>query len=118
MSYILVIDDEPLVCWLVEEALRESGYRVKTAHNWQRGLALAREEAPALVLVDLKLPGKDGVAVLDELARLAPGVPGVLVTGEPGEVSVPQAVPVLRKPFDLSDLRRLVQEMVPLSGKP
>ena len=116
MSYILVIDDEPLICYLVDEALRETGCRVKVARNWEQGLAFVREEFPLLVLVDLHLPGKNGQAVLQELGRVAPGVPGVLMTGEPGVVS-PEAV-VLRKPFDLGELRRLVEKVIRLPKKP
>lgn len=113
MSYILVIDDEPYICWLVEEALTSTGYRVKTATDWQEGLKMAGGEPPALVLLDLKLPGTDGGALLKEIDRLVPGVPVIIMTGEVGPETRLTVAGCLIKPFNLDDLRLLIRKTVP-----
>lgn len=114
MSYILVIDDEKYICWLVEEALTAAGYKVKTATDWQEGLRMAADEPPALVLLDLKLPGAGGTDLPKEIKRLAPGVPIVIMTGEVGAYAdSSRFAGCLIKPFNLEDLRRLVQNAVP-----
>ncbi|MEW6448373.1 MAG: response regulator [Bacillota bacterium] len=113
MSYILVIDDEQYICWLVEEALTAAGYKVKTATDWQKGLETAAAERPALVLLDLKLPGTEGRALLKEIERLAVGVPIVIMTGDVATCAGPTVAGYLIKPFDLDDLRCLVQKTVP-----
>lgn len=119
MSYILVIDDEQYICWLVEEALTPAGYTVKTTTDWQKGLKKAASEPPALILLDLKLPGADGTALLKEIEHLAPGVPVIIMTGEVGTHADSNIAGFLIKPFNLDDLRRLVRKTVPfLPGRP
>jgi len=114
VSYVLVIDDEKHICWLVEEALTAAGYRVKTAIRWQEGLRMAAGKPPALVLLDLKLPGADGIDLPKEIGRLAPGAPIIIMSGEAGTYADPSRFAgCLVKPFNLEDLRRLVQRTVP-----
>uniref|UniRef100_A0A7C2I0V7 Stage 0 sporulation protein A homolog n=1 Tax=Ammonifex degensii TaxID=42838 RepID=A0A7C2I0V7_9THEO len=113
MSYILVIDDEQHICWLVAEALSPFGYLVQTSTNWREGLSLVKEKPPALILLDLKLPGVSGTALLGEIKRLVPEVPVVLMTGEVEVVENTAVAGCLTKPFNLEDLRRLVQRIMP-----
>lgn len=64
---VLVVDDEPDIVALVAYHLAKSGYRVSTASNGQDALGLARQERPALVVLDLMLPGLSGFDVLEQL---------------------------------------------------
>lgn len=117
MSSVLVVDDERYICWLVEEALVPLGYTVRTATSREEALALIREEPPGLILLDLKLPQVSGTALLEEIRRLAPEAPVVLMTGE---AAAEENLPVagrLAKPFDLEDLRRLVVTLLPFLPK-
>jgi CheY-like chemotaxis protein len=66
---ILVIEDDVPNRMLVRELLTFSGYRVLEAETAEAGLQIAREEHPALILMDIRLPGMDGVAALAELRR-------------------------------------------------
>jgi len=70
MTYqtILVVDDEPQIVELVQDYLRQAGYRVLTAHDGQTALTVARHERPDLIILDLMLPG--GVGGLDVCRRL------------------------------------------------
>ena len=61
---ILVIEDNPLNLELVGEILLSAGMRVIEARNGQEGLILARRQQPALILLDIRLPGLDGYGVL------------------------------------------------------
>lgn len=113
MSYVLIVDDEQYICWLVEETLAPLGYMVRTATNREKALSLIRQEPPGLILLDLKLPQVSGTALLEEIRHLAPEVPVVLMTGE---VEAAENLPVagrLAKPFNLQDLRRLVETLLP-----
>ncbi|MBI3568072.1 MAG: response regulator transcription factor [Gemmatimonadetes bacterium] len=64
---ILVVDDEPDIVALVVYHLAKSGYRVSSAQNGTDALAIARRERPALVVLDLMLPGLTGFEVLEQL---------------------------------------------------
>jgi two-component system, OmpR family, phosphate regulon response regulator PhoB len=64
---VLVVDDEPDIVALVAFHLAKSGYRVSTAANGHDALAAARHEHPALIILDLMLPGMPGLDVLQEL---------------------------------------------------
>jgi two-component system phosphate regulon response regulator PhoB len=68
---ILVVDDEPDIIALVAYHLVKQGYRVSTASNGNEALEAARQEMPALVILDLMLPGKSGYDVLTELREAA-----------------------------------------------
>lgn len=64
---VLVVEDNALNLKLVRDVLGHAGYRVLEAGDAERGIALARQEAPDLILMDVQLPGIDGV---EALARL------------------------------------------------
>jgi hypothetical protein len=64
---VLVIDDEPAIRELLEELLAVEGFRVAHAGDGDEGLKLARELSPAIVTLDVKMPGRDGWTVLTEL---------------------------------------------------
>lgn len=69
MSRILVIEDELDIADLIALHLQRDGFTTILAHDGITGLALAKKEGPALVLLDLMLPGMDGVRVFKELRR-------------------------------------------------
>jgi len=69
MSRILVIDDETDIADLLALHLQRAGFTPIFAHDGITGLALAKSENPALVLLDLNLPGIDGVRIFKELRR-------------------------------------------------
>ena len=70
LQTVLVVDDEPQIVEIVRDYLKQAGYRVLTARDGQLALALAREEHPDLVVLDLMLPGGiDGLEVCRRLRR-------------------------------------------------
>ena len=64
---ILVVDDEPEIVALVTYHLAKTGYRISTAAAGQDALDIARRERPALIVLDLMLPGMSGFDVLEQL---------------------------------------------------
>ncbi len=104
---ILIIDDEEAVCWALERALKGQGHRVRTAASAEQGLALAAKLAPDAIILDVRLPGMDGLAALPKLRELAPGAAVIVVTAFGSLPTAVQAVEggafdYLAKPFDLS----------------
>jgi two-component system, OmpR family, alkaline phosphatase synthesis response regulator PhoP len=66
---ILVIDDEPKIVEICRDYLTAAGFEVMTAADGQRGLIVARKERPDLIVLDLMMPGLDGLDVCRELRR-------------------------------------------------
>jgi len=81
MSRILVVEDNPKNLKLVRDVLMHSGFEVIEATSGEDGVRLAGEASPDLILMDLQLPGIDGVEALRQIrASDRPGVPVVAVT--------------------------------------
>ncbi|MBA2519088.1 MAG: response regulator transcription factor [Chloroflexia bacterium] len=79
MKTILVVEDDPNIARLIRDYLHQAGFRVLAAADDNRALALAADAEPDLVVLDLGLPGRDGLDVMRELRR-ASGVPIIVVT--------------------------------------
>src|SRR3984893_14358232 len=80
-SRILVIDDEAAIRDSLRMTLEYEGYEFFGAATGQEGLALAEREAPDLVLLDVKMPGMDGIEVLERLRNMNESLPVVVVSG-------------------------------------
>src|SRR5258708_11899257 len=103
-SRILVIDDEAAIRDSLRMTLEYEGYEFLGAATGQEGLALAEREAPDLVLLDVKMPGMDGIEVLERLRSMNESLPVVVVSGH-GSISTAVAgtkkgaVDLIGKPF-------------------
>ncbi len=80
-EHILVIEDDPQIADLLRRGLIYEGYSVKVASDGQEGLTAARDRQPDLVLLDLMLPGMDGLTVCQRL-RAASDVPILILTAK------------------------------------
>lgn len=81
MTKILVIDDEQSIRNLLDTLLRRKGYDVVLAENGPKGLDLFRREHPDVIVLDLKMPGMDGLTVLQQVRSLDPRKPVIILTG-------------------------------------
>ncbi len=81
---ILVVDDEPKITKLAQDYLERSGFRVVTAGDGTTALAQARHERPDLIVLDLNLPGMDGLDVARDLRRESE-VPIIMLTARVDE---------------------------------
>ncbi|MGH7565761.1 MAG: response regulator [Gemmatimonadota bacterium] len=86
---ILVVDDDPTIVQLLTLTLEPDGFRVVTANDGETALRLARQEHPALILLDWQMPGADGIEVTRALRNhedpALRDVPVVLITSQSGE---------------------------------
>lgn len=107
---ILVIDDEADIRGLLRLALEEAGYRVRESCDGEEGLAMAKQERCALAIVDLFMPGKEGLETIVAFRRDMPAVKLIAMSGEGGHTDM---LPVassfgadgtIQKPFELDTL--------------
>ena len=85
MPTVLLVDDEPLILELARDYLEHASFEVLTAADGEQGLALARERRPDLVVLDLGLPGIDGLEVTRQL-RQDTAIPIVMLTARDDEL--------------------------------
>ena len=81
MAKVLVIDDEPGIRDLLDTLLNRKGYDVILADSGQKGLEVFRRARPDVVVLDLKMPGMDGLTVLQQIRHLNPTQPVIILTG-------------------------------------
>ena len=81
---VLVVDDEPKIVKLARDYLEKSGFRVRTAVDGSTAFSLARQEKPALIILDLNLPGMDGLDVCRAIRRES-DVPIIMLTARTEE---------------------------------
>lgn len=80
MHKILVVDDEIDICDFVETFLKDRGFQVFTAANGDEALNIAKNEKPELVLLDIKMKGMDGIAVLKHIKEMDKNIKVIMVT--------------------------------------
>ena len=78
---ILVVDDEPNILKVIEDILTDEGYRVRTAHSGEEAVAEVKRSSPDLVILDIWLPGMDGMQALDVLKGMVPETPVLMISG-------------------------------------
>ncbi len=111
--HILVIDDEKTQRDILADILRDAGYSVTCAADGDEGLQQIAENGYSLILTDLKMPGKDGFAVLEEALKINPHSQVIIMTAFG---SIPSAVNAIKngaydyltKPFKKDELLRVI----------
>ncbi len=116
-AHILVVDDEEDLRLGLAETLQGEGHQVETAGDGWGALEQAKARHFDLVLVDLKMPGPDGMIVLDQLKQLSPETLVVMITGHATVESAVAAMKLgaydyLSKPFKLDQVRLVVRRAV------
>jgi CheY-like chemotaxis protein len=117
---ILIVDDEPLVAQTLTLIFRRNGFEAVTTYNADEALADSRKTAPDLVLCDIEMPGRDGIALMEDLTRELPGCPILVLTGFYSSLNrvrsyvatLKQPVSVITKPCQPADLLRHAGELL------
>ena len=78
MKTILLVDDDESIQLLYQEVLREAGYLVESAFNGEEGLVKFKELDPDLVILDIQMPGLNGIEVLRQIKMINPEKPVIL----------------------------------------
>jgi two-component system response regulator HydG len=112
---ILVVDDEVDTCRNLSDILTDLGYQVDTASDGFAALELARKKPYDLALLDLKMPGMDGLTLYRELRKLRSSTVAIVATAHAVKATAEEALAagvwqVLAKPVDLGRLLSLVDE--------
>ncbi|MDB5964237.1 MAG: two component, sigma54 specific, transcriptional regulator, Fis family [Polaromonas sp.] len=120
---LLVVDDDADMLRLLTMRLTAAGYRVSTATSAEAALTQLDLERPQLVLSDVRLPGRDGLALFDDIRKRHPSLPVILLTAHG---TIPDAVEAtergvftyLTKPFDGKALLDKIAQALSLSAPP
>jgi DNA-binding NtrC family response regulator len=116
MTDILVVDDDQSVASAFRQFLAYEGHRCRLASNAEEAIRLIAERQPALVMMDNRMPGVDGLGALMEIRQKFPGVYVVMMTGYgTSQTSIDAiragAFDYLTKPLDLDELREVIQKV-------
>jgi two-component system, response regulator, stage 0 sporulation protein F len=110
---ILIVDDQFGIRVLLQEVLMKEGYTIFQAPNGQVALELAKNENPDLILLDMKIPGMDGLEILRNIRKMEIDTKVIMMTAY-GELDLIQeamemgALAHFTKPFDIDELRQAV----------
>jgi len=109
---VVVVDDDDGVREVYEDTLAQAGYEVVTFANGEDALAVLATRRPAVLVVDWRMPGLDGLEVVRRASLRHPRLPVLLVTGDARAAVAParraDVRTVLGKPFDVEELVRAV----------
>jgi DNA-binding NtrC family response regulator len=117
MAQILVIEDEPVLARNICAALGFAGHEASSVTSGEDGLAVAEKGAPDLVLLDLRLPGMDGLDVLRELRKRANSASVIIMTAHGNIDTAVEAMKrgasdFLTKPLDLKALQLVIDRVL------
>lgn len=121
---ILIVDDEPFMLRLIETSLKKGGFELTACRSGEQALELIGQRIPALVILDLMMPGMDGLATLRKMKEMSgcQQVPVIMLTAKGHKLTQESAEAgganvFLTKPFSptqlLSEVRRLLATQHP-----
>ncbi|QEK13342.1 sigma-54-dependent Fis family transcriptional regulator [Crassaminicella thermophila] len=107
---ILIADDEKNMIWAMKKALKSENYKIITAANGIEAVEKAKNNDPDLVLLDLRMPQKDGIEALREIKEFNENIPVIMITAHGTMESAIEAMKIgaidyLPKPFDIEELK-------------
>jgi two-component system response regulator (stage 0 sporulation protein F) len=115
---ILIVDDQFGIRILLNEVFQKEGYQTFQAANGVQALDIVKKHDPDLVLLDMKIPGMDGIEILKRMKVLDPDIRVIIMTAY-GELDMIQeaknlgALTHFAKPFDIDDIRAAVRKHIP-----
>lgn len=118
---ILIVDDQNGIRVLLVEVFSVEGYHTFQASNGKLALEIVRKESPDLVLLDMKIPGMDGLDILKHIKQIDPSIKVIMMTAY-GELDMIKeatdlgALTHFTKPFDIDELRIAVNNELGHSG--
>lgn len=114
---ILIVDDQFGIRILLNEVLQREGYQTFQAANGLQALEIVQEHSPDLVLLDMKIPGMDGIEILKRMKVIDESIRVIIMTAY-GELDMIQeamdlgALTHFAKPFDIDDIRNAVKKYI------
>lgn len=113
MKTVLVVDDEEKICWAFEQFLKDEGYRPLIANNAEEGLRVIESEQPDIVILDVRLPGMDGLEALQRIKTFNPNIHVIIMTAHDTFEATIQAMQrdafdFVPKPLDLDEIKEIL----------
>jgi len=114
---VLVVDDQPGIRMLLEEVIKSEGFNVLQAVTGEEALSVVKEKHPDLMLLDYKLPVKDGIEVIEELEKDNFHIASVLMSGL-AEDELKDAhqhenvLEVVAKPFNIQEMKDIIVNLL------
>jgi len=120
MNRLLIIDDDDQLRKSFEKLLKEEGYSVSVASSGERGLEAVRSSCPDAVILDIKLPGMNGIETFKAIQEIEPKLPVIIMTAYGSTETAIEAIKLgafdyILKPFDVPEMLKLVEEAVEAS---
>lgn len=117
MKKILIVDDQMGIRILLSEVFRKEGYETFLAANGKEALEILQSDKPDLVLLDMKIPGMDGLEILRRIRQVNTTIKVIMMTayGELDMIQEALALGALRhftKPFDIDEIRFEVNDIL------
>jgi two-component system nitrogen regulation response regulator GlnG len=114
MPRLLIIDDEPAICWGLKKLGESLRLDCATASSAEEGLRSAAESPPDVIVLDVRLPGMDGISAMEQLKQRAGLAPIIVITAHGDLSTAVEAVhrgafDYLAKPFDLDQFERVLE---------
>ncbi|MEJ7591828.1 MAG: sigma-54 dependent transcriptional regulator [Planctomycetaceae bacterium] len=122
MSHILIVDDEPAICWAFRECLTDEGFSVDVAGTGEQAMTMADRRAPDVIVMDVRLPGIDGLQAMQHFRRKSISVPIIIMTAFGSLKTAVNAIDggafdYLTKPIDLENAISVVRQAISASTK-
>lgn len=122
MSHVLVVDDEPTICWSFRELLRDEGHEVTIASSAEEALTAAGATPPDAIVLDVRLPGMDGLSAMAKLKKASGSAPIIVMTAFGNLETAVRAVDegafdYLTKPFELDEAADAIRRALELRGR-
>ncbi len=123
MSRLLVVDDEPSICWAFSRLGQSLGHEVVTASSAEQALDIVVRQPPDAVVLDVRLPGLDGLTAMQQLRQRCGEPPIIVITAYGDLATAVEAVrqgafEYLTKPFDLQTAERAVRRALARGPQP
>lgn len=112
---ILIVDDQYGIRVLLHEVFQKEGYQTFQAANGFQALDIVKKDNPDLVVLDMKIPGMDGIEILKHVKEIDESIKVILMTAAYGELDMIQeakdlgALMHFAKPFDIDEIRQAVR---------
>lgn len=122
MKRVLVVDDEQTACDMLKNFLTKKGYETMTALSGEEAIKKVKEERPHMILLDIRMPGIDGVETLKRIREMDKEV-GVIMITACGDIKDAMesvklgAYDYITKPFDLEFVKDLIEHCLEDGGK-
>ena len=122
MKRMLIIEDEESIRMLLEDDFKVEGYEVLTAANGLRGMEISSKEDFDIILLDLMLPGLDGIEICKRLRRMGNDTPIIMLTAKSDEIDRVVGLEIgaddyVTKPFSPRELQARVKAIIRRSGR-